>query len=139
MRSQSNQQQYATYVNAATASKGNTAGRGMGTGVGVPGLTKTETKEIITTIMSAIVYSHYGKAINLVSFQSNMNDIYKRNGLKQINFPTPPMTDIVLQSCREVFLGTQETSTEDKTDGQTTNNASNKQTDKDELALRMVD
>ena len=139
MRSQSNQQQYTTYANAATASKGNTASRGTGTGAGVPGLTKTETKEMITTIMSAIEYSHYVEAINPGSFQSNMTDIYKRNGLKPVNFPTPPMTDIVLQSCREVFLGTQETNTEDKTDGQTTDNASNKQTDNDELTLRMVD
>ena len=44
MRSQSNQQQYATYTNAATASKGNTAMGSMGTGAGMPGLTKTETK-----------------------------------------------------------------------------------------------
>ena len=139
MRSQSNQQQYATYANAATASKGNTANGGMGTGAGVPGLTKTETKEMITTIMSAIVYSHYVEAINPGSFQSNMTDIYKRNGLKPVNFPTPPMTDVVLQSCREVFLGTQETNSEDKTDEQTTDNASNNQTDEDELTLRMVD
>ena len=105
----------------------------------MPGLTKTETKEIITTIISAIVYSHCAEEINPGSFQSNMTDIYKRNGLKPVNFPTPPMTDIVLQSCREVFLGTQETNTEDETDGQTTDNASNKQTDEDELTLRMVD
>ena len=118
---------------------GNTAGRGMGTRTGVPRLSKSETKVIITTIMPAIVYSHYVEAINPGSFQSNMNDIYKRNGLKPINFPTPPMTDIILQSCMEVFLGTQETSTEEETDGQTADNTSNKQTDKDELTLRLVD
>ena len=139
MRSQSNQQQYATYANAATASKGNTAMGGMGTGAGMPGLTKTETKEMITTIMSAIVYSHYVEAIDPGSFQSNMTDIYKRNGLKPVNFPTPPMTDTVLQSCREVFFGTQDTNSEDKTDEQTNDNASSNQTDEDELTLRMVD
>ena len=106
-------------MDATNASKGNTAGRGMGTSAGVLGLSESETKEIITTIMSAIVYSHYVKAINPESFQNNMNDIYKHNGLKPINFPTPTMTDIILQSCREVFLGTQETSTEEETDRQT--------------------
>ena len=38
-----------------------------------------------------------------------------------------------------MFLGTQETNSEDKTDEQTTDNASNNQTDEDELTLRMVD
>ena len=89
--------------------------------------------------MSAIVYSHYMEAINPGSFQNNMNDIYKRNGLKPVNFPTPPMTDIVLQSCREVFLGTQETSTEEETDRQTVDNATDKRTDNDDLTLRLID
>ena len=94
---------------------------------------------MITTITSAIVYSHYVEAIDPGSFQSNMTDIYKCNGLKPVNFPTPPMTDAVLQSCREEFLGTQEINSEDKTDEQTSDNASNNQTDEDELTLRMVD
>ena len=111
----------------------------MGTSAGVPGLSKSETKGIITTIMSAIVYSHYMEAINPGSFQNNMNDIYKCNGLKPINFPTPPMTDIVLQSCREVFLGTQESSIEEETDRQTVDNATDKQTNNDELTLKLVD
>ena len=73
IRSQSHQQQYISYADATSANKGNTAGKGMGNGV--PGLTKQETKQIITTIMSAIVYSHYVEAIHPGSFQENMNEI----------------------------------------------------------------
>ena len=38
-----------------------------------------------------------------------------------------------------MFFGTQDTNSEDKTDKQTNDNASNNQTDEDELTLRMVD
>ena len=106
MQSQSNQQQYATYANAATVSKGNTAVGGMGTGAGVPGLTKTETKEMITIIMSAIVFSHYAEAIEPGSFQKTMTDMYKKNGLKPVNIPTPPTNNVILQAYREVFNST---------------------------------
>ena len=82
IRSQSHQQQYTSHTDAASAIKGNTAGRGMETSV--PGLTKQETKQIITTIMSAIVYSHYVEAINPGSFQDNMNEMYRCNGLKGV-------------------------------------------------------
>ena len=64
-------------------------------GGSVPGLSKDETKQIITTIMSAIVYLHYVEAIHPGSFQESMRDMYKCNGLKPVNFPTPPMADIV--------------------------------------------
>ena len=65
--------------------------------------------------MSAIVYYHYVEAINPGSFQNNINKIYKGNGLKPINFPTPPTTDIVLLSCKQVFLGTPEVRMEKET------------------------
>ena len=41
----------------------------------------------MTIIMSAIVYSHYMETIIPGSFQSNMDLIYKENGLKPIKFP----------------------------------------------------
>ena len=46
-----------------------------------------ENKGLMTIIMSAIVYSHYMETIILGSFQSNMDLIYKENGLKPIKFP----------------------------------------------------
>ena len=92
IRSQSHQQQYATYADATIASKGNTAGRGMGTSAGVPGLSKSETKEIVTTIMSAIVFSHYVEAIEPSSFQKTMTDMYKKMASSQLTFPPHPRT-----------------------------------------------
>ena len=74
-------------------------------GGGIPGLTKQETKNIITTIMSAIVYSQYVEAIEPGTFQKHMSEMYKLNGLKPINFPTPPMSDIILESAGKYFRG----------------------------------
>ena len=62
--------------------------------------------------MSAIVYSDYVEAIAPGTFQKNMSEMYKLNGLKPINFPIPPMSDIILESCREVFQGSHGTETE---------------------------
>ena len=105
-------------------------------GGGVLGLSKDETKQMITTIMSAIVYSHHVEAIQPGSFQESMRDMYKCNGLKPVNFPTPPMADMVAQTCKEVFLNTFDGKTEDETDNQTTDNT---QTDKDNLTLRLTE
>ena len=46
-----------------------------------------ENKDLMTIIMSAIVYSHYMETIIPGSFQSSMDLIYKENGLKPIKFP----------------------------------------------------
>ena len=112
-RSQSQHRQYTSYASAATSSN-NTGSQK--TSNSVPGLTKNETKEIITTIMSSIVFSHYVEAIEPGSFQRTMNEMFKKNGLKPVNFPTPPMNDVILQSCREVFTCSNETETETETD-----------------------
>ena len=47
-----------------------------------------------------------------------MTEMCKKNGLKPVNFPTPPPPiDIILQSCREVFTNPTDTETEtDNTD-----------------------
>ena len=46
-----------------------------------------ENKDLMTIIMLAIVYSHYLETIIPGNFQSNMDLIYKENGLKLIKFP----------------------------------------------------
>ena len=66
-------------------------------------LTKEETKEMLTVIMSAIVYGHYMEALVPGSFQDNVNDVYRLNGLRTVNFPSPTMTISVMEACREVF------------------------------------
>ena len=63
--------------------------------------------------------------------------MYKLNGLKPINFPTPAMSDIILQSCREVFQGT--SSTETETDKTTENEETDEQTETDDMTLRLED
>ena len=66
-------------------------------------LTKKETKDMLTVIMSAIVYGHYMEALVPGSFQDNVNEIYKLNGLKNVKFPPPTTTATVMEACREVF------------------------------------
>ena len=57
-RSQSQHRPYSSYATAASG------GQSIGSKTNsMPGLTKNKTKEIITTIMSAIVFSHYVEAI----------------------------------------------------------------------------
>ena len=86
--------------------------------------------------MSAIVYLHYVEAIQPGSFQESMRDMYKCNGLKPSNFPTPPMADMVAQTYKEVFLNTYDGKIEDETDNLTTDNT---QTDNDNLTLRVTE
>ena len=63
--------------------------------------------------------------------------MYKLNGLKPINFSTPPMSDFILQSCREVFQGT--SSTVKETDKTTENKETLGQTETDDMTLRLED
>ena len=49
---------------------------------------KEELKELTTKILSAIIFSQYMESIEPGSFQSNMNEMYRLNGLRQVNFPT---------------------------------------------------
>ena len=73
-RSQSQHNQYESYAEATNANAGNDAKRGMGASVGggLHGLTMKETKDIITTIMSAIVYTHYVEAKGPGSFKKKI-------------------------------------------------------------------
>ena len=66
-------------------------------------LTKEETKEMLTVIMSAIVYGHYMEALVPGSFQDNINEVYRLNGLRTVNFPSPTMTVSVMEACKEIF------------------------------------
>ena len=53
-------------------------------------LTRTYKRRDMMTTMSAIVYSHYVEALTPGTFQHNMSEMFKLNGLKPVNFPTPP-------------------------------------------------
>ena len=67
-------------------------------------LTKEETKDMLTIIMSAIVYGHYMEALVPGSFQDNVNEVYRLNGLRTVKFPPPTMA-ATLEACKEVFRG----------------------------------
>lgn len=97
-RSVTRQRAYTSYAAAAATGTSGTA-----TGNIIPGISKTEMKQIITKIMSSIVYSHYVEALTPGSFQENMNKMYQMNGLNPMNFPTPPMTGAVIEACKEAF------------------------------------
>ena len=67
-------------------------------------LTKEETRHVtVTVIMSAIVYGHYMEALVPGSFQENVSEVYRLNGLRTVKLPTPPMAASVMEACREVF------------------------------------
>ena len=65
-----------------------------------------------------------------------MREMYKCNGLKTVNFPTPPMADMVAQTCKEAFLNTYDGKTEDETDNLTTDKT---QTDNDNMTLSLIE
>ena len=58
---------------------------------------KFELKKIMTTILSAIAYSHYMEAQYPGTFQENMNKMYKKNNLHPVWFPDEVETKGVLK------------------------------------------
>ena len=93
---------YATY--SAAIQLGASETRGPGTRqMDEPMMSKEESKLMMTTIMSAIIYAQYMEAVEPGSYQRNIDEIYKLNGLPPIKFPPPRMTGAVLQACREIF------------------------------------
>ena len=66
-------------------------------------LSKQEMKDMLTVIMSAIVYGHYMEALIPGSFQENVSEVYRLNGLRNVLFPTPTVEASVMEVCREVF------------------------------------
>ena len=58
---------------------------------------------MLSIIMSAIVYGHYMEALVPGSFQENVSEVYRLNGLKTVKFPPPTMTTTVMEAYREIF------------------------------------
>ena len=58
---------------------------------------------MLTIIMSANVYGQYMEALEPGSFQRNVNEVYKLNGLREVKFPPPAMSSTAMKACREVF------------------------------------
>ena len=85
--------------------------------------------------MSAIVFSYFVEDIEPGLFQENMMEMYKKNILKPVNFPTPPVNGIILQSCREIFTNSIETETETDNTYSTTED----QTNDNNMTLRLDD
>ena len=98
---------------------------------------------MMTTIMSAIVYSHYVEALTPRTFQQNMEEMFKLNGLKPVNFPTPPMNDVVIQACKDVFGTNKQTNDNDRQtteqDIQIPSTSDYKQTETDDLLTQNSD
>ena len=69
-----------------------------------------DNKDIMTIIMSAVVYSHYMEAIVSGSFQNNMDAIYKANGLNPVKFPSQTPTGNI----KELYNRLLRTQTDDK-------------------------
>ena len=63
---------------------------------------KFELKKIMTTILSAIAYSHYMEAQYPGTFQENMNKMYKKNNLHPVWFPDEVETKGVLKMFADV-------------------------------------
>lgn len=78
-------------------------------------------EKMATIILSAVVYSQYMETIEPGSFQKNMDEIYKKNGLQPVIFPsntkTTGMTDIYKNIMRKY-----RTNENEGTTGSTTEN-----------------
>ena len=97
---------YANYAEAVLAAGGPGAQEARGPGMRQTDesmMTKEESKRMITTIMSAIIYAQYMEALEPGSYQRNIEEIYKLNGLPFVKFPPPRMTSTVIQACRDIF------------------------------------
>ena len=64
-----------------------------------------ELKDMTTIILSAIIYSHYKESLMLGSFQRNMNEIYKKNGLTEVQFPKQTEMEETNNIYREILKG----------------------------------
>ena len=73
----------------------------QGTGA-IPKMEKNEMKVIVTKVVSAVVYSHYMEAMQPGTFQRNMDEIFKKNGLPRVLFPTEIDTENVMEVFRDI-------------------------------------
>ena len=62
-----------------------------------------ELKEMTTIILSVIIYSHYKKSLMPGSFQRNMSEIYKKNGLTEVQFPEQTDVEEINNIYREIL------------------------------------
>lgn len=112
-------QRPATYAEAAKAGGPPVGAAAQPLQQGIP-LSKEETKQMVTVILSAIVHAHYMEALEPGTFQKNIEETYRLNGLPSVKFPTPKMTETVITACKEVFGGRMQTQSDISTDRQST-------------------
>ena len=121
-RSRSRKRQQQSYAAATRA--GITFGDAGSTGAptqsaGITPLSSEETKNIVTTILSAVVYAQYMEALEPGTYQKNISEMYKLNGLPPVKFPPPNMTETVTKVCRELFLQQAREDQEEEEEGST--------------------
>ena len=97
------QESYATAVRTGATYASTSATNAATQNPDTTPLTAEETKLIVTTIMSAVVYAQYMEAVEPGSYQKNIDEMYKLNGLPPVKFPPPKMTETVTKVCRELF------------------------------------
>ena len=72
-----------------------------------------------------------------------MSEMFKLNGLKPVNFPTPPMNDVVIQACKDVFGTNKQTNDNGRQtfeqDIQTPSTSDYRQTETDDLSMQNLD
>lgn len=77
---------------------------------------KSELKKLITKIMTSITYSHYMEAMYPGTFQRNMNEMYKKNGLDPVLFPDAIQTDGLLEIYQDITNNIVEVEIEEEED-----------------------
>ena len=75
-----------------------------------------ETKLLITKIITSIAFSHYMEALNPGSFQNNMNEMFKLNGIPQIQFPKQIVTENIIEIYKDSLKEHQSKETQDPRD-----------------------
>ena len=64
-----------------------------------------EMKELTTIILTSIVYSQYRELLEPGSFQRNMDDMYKENGLQRVKFPKQTNIAGMKELYKEILKG----------------------------------
>ena len=65
-------------------------------------INNTETKELITKIVTSITFAHYMEAFQSGSFQRNMDEMFRLNGLLRVIFPE----NIVTEGIKDLYRDT---------------------------------
>ena len=131
-RSQTRQNMQTTYANtAAEVTNNRQTQRQNDSAIG--SVSKGETKEMITKIITSIAFAYYMEAITPGTFQKNIDEMFKINNLPRVNFPISIVTEGIKDMYRDTVA--HKNKTETQVQPQTTENMLTTPRPKDTLEM----